>query len=653
MKQSKHTIKTIITFFTMVISGIGMLILAIAASASIFTLSETNAETSAREVVEIAAERASWEITSYVNIARDLGVVEDLSSSSVSTDEKNAILDLRAEQYGLQRCNLISSDGMGIDGTDYSEREYFKAAMNGNTMVSEPLISKKTGKLTIIVAAPLWENGESGSKVVGCVYVVPDEEFLNDIVRSISYGEEGSSFILDASGNLIADEDIENVKNSVNLLDQGGTSAELAQLMSTGNTDTCKINLNGTNMFVGYATIPETSNWTIAVFGPVAEHLQSANITILVCIILLAAVLAAAAISATVLGKRIGDPIMKCTDRILLLSKGDLSSEVPHITRKDETGLLANATETVVNSLNSIIKDIGRILKATAEGHLNVDTEISENLYIGDYAQLLESINNIKDNLRDTMSRIAIAADEVSSGSDQVSAGAQALSQGATEQAAEIETLAQRIHDISDQISANTSNCDAARELVTSSAQSVATANEEMTKLTEAMGNIDDTSQQIGNIIKTIEDIAFQTNILALNAAVEAARAGAAGKGFAVVADEVRNLASKSAEAAGSTSALIQKTIEAVRVGSEITSETEKSMLEVAELTNRVEKIVVGIADASDRQSEDIEYITTGIEQISGVVQNNSATAEESAASSEELSGQASMLKELVDRFEI
>lgn len=653
MKKSKHTIKSIITFFTMIISGIGMLILTIAASASIFSLSESNAETAVLEVVEIAAERASWEITSYVNIARDLGVIEDLSSSAVSIDHKNNILNNRAEQYGLQRCNLIFSDGIGIDDTDYSDREYFKAAMNGQTMISEPLISKKTGKLTIIVAAPLWDKGESGGKAVGCVYVVPDEEFLNDIIRSISYGEEGLSFILDASGNLIADNDIENVKNGINLLDQGGTSAELAELMSTGNTDTCKIKLNGTNMFVGYATIPETSNWTIAVYGPVSEHLLSANITILVSIIIFVAVLVAAAISAAVLGRRIGDPIIKCTDRMLLLSQGDISSEVPNISRKDETGLLANATETVVNSLNSIIKDIGRILKATAEGHLDVDTEISENLYIGDYAQLLESINNIKDNLRDTMSRIAIAADEVSSGSDQVSAGAQALSQGATEQAAEIETLAHRIHDISEQISVNTSNCDEARQLVINSAQSVANANEEMTRLTEAMGNIDDTSQQIGNIIKTIEDIAFQTNILALNAAVEAARAGAAGKGFAVVADEVRNLASKSAEAAGSTSALIQKTIEAVRIGSEITSETEKSMLEVAELTNRVEKIVVGIADASDRQSEDIEYITTGIEQISGVVQNNSATAEESAASSEELSGQASMLKELVDRFEI
>lgn len=653
MKQSKHTIKSLITFFTIVISGIGMLVLTIAASASIFSVSETNAETSARQVVEIAAERASWEITSYVNIARDLGVVEDLSSSATTTSQKNEILEKRAEQYGLQRCNLIYSNGIGIDDTDYSERAYFKAAMNGETMVSEPLISKKTGKLTIIVAAPLWENGVSGSKAVGCVYVVPDEEFLNDIVRSISYGEQGSSFILDASGNLIADEDIENVKNEVNMIDQGGSSATLAEKMASGNTDVCKIELNGESMYVGYATIPETSNWTIAVFGPVSEHLASAKTTILVCVILLAAVLAIAGISAKILGKKIGEPIMKCTERILLLSQGDITSEVPHIQRNDETGLLANATETVVNSLNSIIKDIGRILKETAEGHLNVDTEISENLYIGDYAQLLESINNIESNLRDTMSRISTAADEVSSGSDQVSAGAQALSQGATEQAAEIETLAQRIHDISDQISANTSNCDEARQLVTNSAKSVATANEEMTRLTEAMGNIDDTSQQIGNIIKTIEDIAFQTNILALNAAVEAARAGAAGKGFAVVADEVRNLASKSAEAAGSTSALIEKTIEAVRVGTEITSETEKSMLEVAELTNRVEKIVVGIADASDRQSEDIEYITTGIEQISGVVQNNSATAEESAASSEELSGQASMLKELVDRFEI
>ena len=648
-----RSIKSKITFFTIFISGLGMLILTVTAAVSIFSLSMKNASDAVFEVAKVAADRASWEITAYSNLASELGVNEILCDPNSTEAQKNDILNKRTEQYELQRCNFIYSDGIGIDGTDYSDREYFKAAMNGKNLVSDPLISKKTGKLTIIVAAPLWKDGIAGGTPIGCVYVVPDEEFLNDIVRSITYGENGSAFILSDDGVLIAEKDTENVKSMINLNDTDPKVAELAQKMSAGESGSCRVDVLGDKKFIGYAPISGSNGWSIAVFGPVSEHLRSAQTTIVLCIIILAAVAAVSGILAAVMGKKIGDPIKKCTDRILLLSKGDISSDVPRIKSDDETMLLANATETVVNSLNSIIRDIGRIVESMSGGDLTVDTEIGSNLYIGDYSQLLHDLDLIKNNLSSTMENISNAADQVSSGSDQVSAGAQALSQGATEQAAEIENLSERIHDISEQITVNSDNCDKARDLMKTTAGSVENANSDMTRLTEAMNNIDETSHQISNIIKTIEDIAFQTNILALNAAVEAARAGEAGKGFAVVADEVRNLASKSAEAAGGTEALIAKTVEAVRNGTEITSETAKSMLEVAELTEKVEALVLGIADASDSQSEVIEHISTSIEQISNVVQTNSATAEESAASAEELSSQATLLNDLMGKFTI
>lgn len=260
MAKKLVTLKKKITIFTILISGIGMLILTVAAAVSIFTLSNKNATDAVLEVAEVAAERASWEVTSYSNLASELGVNKILCDPNSTEAQKNDILNRRAEQYGLQRCNFIDSNGMGIDGNDYSDRAYFQAAMDGRSLVSDPLISKRTGKLTIIVAAPLWKDGIAGGTPIGCVYVVPDEEFLNDIVRSITYGEEGSAFILSKDGVLIADNDTENVKNTINFNELGGTAAELAQQMASKETASCRADIFGTKMFVGFTPVPNSND---------------------------------------------------------------------------------------------------------------------------------------------------------------------------------------------------------------------------------------------------------------------------------------------------------------------------------------------------------------------------------------------------------
>ncbi|MEG2769394.1 MAG: methyl-accepting chemotaxis protein, partial [Oscillospiraceae bacterium] len=242
-------------------------------------------------------------------------------------------------------------------------------------------------------------------------------------------------------------------------------------------------------------------------------------------------------------------------------------------------------------------------------------------------------------------------SEQVASGSDQVSSGAQALSQGATEQASSIEELSATIQAVSNQIKDNANNAKMASELSSMAGKEVQNGNEHMQSMIVAMEDISSTSNKIGKIIKTIDDIAFQTNILALNAAVEAARAGSAGKGFAVVANEVRNLAGKSAEAAKNTTSLIESSINAVANGTKIADETAMSLKVVVEKSNLVLQKVEEIAEASAEQANSVVQITTGVDQISAVIQTNSATAEESAAASEELSSQSQMLKDLVGKF--
>ena len=280
-------------------------------------------------------------------------------------------------------------------------------------------------------------------------------------------------------------------------------------------------------------------------------------------------------------------------------------------------------------------------------------TSAADHLYQKDFALIKQSTEQLITRISATLTQINDAADQVAGGSEQVSSGAQALSQGAAEQASGIDELLATISEISRHIKENAQTANHAKTESELMAQHILKSNQQMQEMTGAMDVITDKSNQIRKIIKTIDEIAFQTNILALNAAVEAARAGEAGKGFAVVADEVRNLAGKSAEAAKNTSHLIEEAIAAVKNGTASANETAASILGVVDKSRQFTGLVQDISTASSEQAMAVAHVTTGIEQISGVIQTNSATAEQSAAASEELSGQAQLLKDLVHRFKL
>ncbi len=351
------------------------------------------------------------------------------------------------------------------------------------------------------------------------------------------------------------------------------------------------------------------------------------------------------------LAKGVIVPINEIKNNMLYVEEGLFSKINISYTATNELGEIADVMRGMVNKITFIIHDLGDWLVSMSNGDLTKESKNSSE-YVGDYHEIYQCMDELTCGLREVITQIDVAASQVSSGAEQVSSGAQALSQGTTEQASSIEQLAASINDISHQVKLNAENADKARIESNNVNNEVQSSNEQMIEMNKAMDMISVKSDEIGQIIKVIEDIAFQTNILALNAAVESARAGAAGKGFAVVADEVRNLAHKSSEAAKSTAALITDALNAVNNGVDISNKVKNSIDKINQEVSQVANRINAIADASDSQSTAIEQITIGIDQISCVIQNNSATAQESAAASEELAGQAEMMKSCVSVFQ-
>lgn len=613
-------------------------------SSTLTTLEQTMSET-----VKIASQRVTAELAGYKMLVNEIAT--DISEEGgITLEECNDI----KEDNGFTSFTLADAQGIGLDGSDISDRDYFRQCRETmEPVVSVPIIRKDNGTMNVMIASPLTKNGAfNGVAIAGM-----DAQFLSDIVSSISIGG-GNAALLDKTGNTIGYADKQTVLDQYNTQKEAKSDPKLAELaaieasMCRGETGFDSYYYGGLNKFMAYAPVAGTDGWSMDVSVVRSEFLRSTYISIIWVIVIAAILLVIAGILFVMMANSISLPIKKCVSRIEQLSEGDLNAPVPVVNSKDETGILAASTHKLVDGLQRMFGDADYLLGEMANGNFTVKSRAEES-YVGDFESLKESIDTISTKLTKVLLEINETADQVSSGSEQVSSGSQALSQGTTEQASSVEELAAAINEMSSQIEQSAENASQANQQADQVGRQATESNSRMNDMLNAMDNIGRSSGEIGKIIKTIEDIAFQTNILALNAAVEAARAGEAGKGFAVVADEVRNLATKSQEASKNTSALIEGSLTAVENGKRIADETAQSLSEVVSGVSVVASSIQGIAETASRQAESAVQISRGIDQISAVVQTNSATAEESAAASEELSGQAQSLRNLVSRFKL
>ena len=547
-----------------------------------------------------------------------------------------------------------SRDAIGITTRSGDSLKSFQDTILARQQLTNLGIMKSpgTGSMILSMYYPIFDGGRCIGYVGAGVYAsrlmdallnldiqgLPNSEYVFLNVQSGVYLYHENTELLNAETTDVGYQEIIR-----RIREEGGTQAATYSYRDE----------NGDQQLVVYKYLKDR-DWVFMVRDSAAEVYGAVTTIRVVTGLLCAGVAVVVILVILLILRREGRDLMAVERAIGRLGDLNLSADRElegFYDRTDEIGMIAQTTHRVCGCLRQTIDDVGRILGEIADGNLAVDVTANASYYIGDFRALFESLQSIHANLMNVIRDISKVAGQVDISADQVSNGAQALSQGTMEQAASIEGLLSNVTDISTQLQTSTVRCGSASELVDKASGYASEADAKMGELREATNNIDRSSAQIVTIIKTIEDIAFQTNILALNAAVEAARAGSAGKGFSVVADEVRNLAAKSADAAQNTSGLINRSILDVKTGTEATGHAVSAMDVIGDCIKTIKELMDEISAASVQQSEMIVAVRNGIQEISTVVQTNSSAAERSAAVSKELSHQAKTLSQLISRF--
>ncbi|MGN1350872.1 MAG: methyl-accepting chemotaxis protein [Anaerovoracaceae bacterium] len=559
----------------------------------------------------------------------------------LSAEQDDSVMDMYAA-FPNGDFYMVSGGEDGLTGFDCTSRSWFTGAKDsGETFLTEPYVDAVSGNICITISVPFYRNGV----FAGVIGVDINTNEIKAIAESVDYAEGVYGVTIDAYGNYVTNPNPAMEPSAEN----GNTKiSDAVQAVIDANSVTKIKDSSGSRVYITCAEA-ECFGWYFGTAMPVSNvYKVIAGMAVMAAIIYVIALLVVFWMCGKTILRELKplDKVVESTER---LSTGHLDCDID-IESDDEIGRVAKSFNSTMKSLRMVIGEIDFVLNQLSNKNFNINLDKS---YRGDFESISDSMKNIVLTLNDTMQQIQLAAQQVNTGADQVSIGAQSLSQGSVEQAAAVDGVSAAIEDAYEHVKSTADNANEAKVKVNETGEKIKFSNQQMGEMTSAMNDISVKAGEISKIIKIIEDIAFQTNILALNASVEAARAGTAGKGFAVVADEVRNLATKSAEAAQNTTLLIEQTTDAVAAGSEIAAQTAEALESVVSMVEEMVELVDGIADASTEQADILRTVTSNIGEVTAVVQKNSATSQESAAASEELSGQATMLEELIEEFKL
>lgn len=596
--------------------------------------SRSSAKTTARDIEAL--------LQNYKNIAKASGSDMTLIGN-IPNEVRMKKVEQLAKQYGFTSGNLLDKKGVSIkDGTDFSDRDYVKAALNGKTNISDVTLSKYTNTYGISIAAPLISSG----RIIGVVYYRADVDFMNDIVKHISVGQGSYAYILDENNNVIAHK---NEKYIMNDKYKEMIPKDIKNCISSQNGSmTCAY--GGDKYICGYSKIDKTANWRVVIASP--ESAYNSDILRFVKKLVISDIIAliAAIIVALIIARVISRPIVRVKNLLSALAQGDLSVQLNDTKNKDELGILQNSAVSLNRMLSDMLTQSGDVLSKMAAYDLTSE-DMRE--YPGKFNELAASINSIKAILSNMILNIQNSSVNVDGGSKQLAEAASMLSEGTMAQASSLQKLVTDVENVAQNINANSDKTIFVNESLGNLDSEIKDGNQKMQELSNVVRTVEEMSEDIKKIVNTIDGIAFQTNILALNASVEAARAGESGRGFAVVAQEIGTLATKSSDASKKTAELIEKCIKGIESAKEYADITSDSLAKIVSDSNNIANAFDEMSNANEIQAKNANDIRNEIENISQVVQSNTATAQQTAASTEVLSEQAAALKDMTGRFKV